>query len=149
MIVKVHRSENILNEEFSSIFGMSYDNYDTPGFSVELRPLNFSMEQRGNTPLEHPKFKYNNGDVVIGMSPYDNKQHEGMIVNIWWDGSDKDFPKYVYIQDKDTNALFPLQAKTIKKKHDIDDDAPYEESLSYFDRNPQAVSHMYANGIMY
>lgn len=107
--------QNILNEEFSSIFGMTYDGgHGYEGFSYELKPLSFNLEQKTGEARENGDYKFHQGDDVKGKCLYDDKEHSGKIQFLYWDGSSSTAPKMVYILDMETNNIIPLLTSTVK-----------------------------------
>lgn len=119
-IIKVN-PQNILpiNEEWAATAGFSTSpDYGNPAFSYEIKPLSFTLCQKGNDPEMENKnksFKFFVGDHVSGYCPYDGKKHEGMIKYFYWvPGSDGTMPKFVYIQDFSNEDTIPLEADSIK-----------------------------------
>lgn len=118
-IIKVKPFNNMLNEEWGATAGFSTSqDFNNPGFSYEIKPLSFTLCQKGNEPEMENKnksFKHFVGDHVSGYCPYDGKKHEGMIKYFYWvPGSDGTMPKFVYVQDFATEDTIPLEAESIK-----------------------------------
>ena len=119
-IIKVN-PQNILpiNEAWAATAGFSTSpDYGNPAFSYEIKPLSFTLCQKGNDPElldKNNSFKFFVGDHVSGYCPYDGKKHEGMIKYFYWvPGSDGTMPKFVYIQDFSNEDTIPLEAESIK-----------------------------------
>ena len=120
-IIKVN-PQNILpiNEAWAATAGFSTSpDYGNPAFSYEIKPLSFTLCQKGNDPEmlnKNKSFKFFVGDHVSGYCPYDGKKHEGMIKYFYWvPGSDGTMPKFVYIQDFSNEDTIPLEADSIKQ----------------------------------
>ena len=120
-IIKVN-PQNILpiNEAWAATAGFSTSpDYGNPAFSYEIKPLSFTLCQKGNDPEmlnKNKSFKFFIGDHVSGYCPYDGKKHEGMIKYFYWvPGSDGTMPKFVYIQDFSNEDTIPLEADSIKQ----------------------------------
>ena len=120
-IIKVN-PQNILpiNEAWAATAGFSTSpDYGNPAFSYEIKPLSFTLCQKGNDPEmlnKNKSFKLFVGDHVSGYCPYDGKKHEGMIKYFYWvPGSDGTMPKFVYIQDFSNEDTIPLEADSIKQ----------------------------------
>lgn len=118
MIIKV-TPEHILNENWAATAGFSTSqDFNNPGFSYEIKPLSFTLSQKGNDPEmenRNKAFKHFVGDTVKGYCPYDKKKHKGMIKYLYWvPGGDGTKPKYVYIQDFETEDTIPLEADSIQ-----------------------------------
>ena len=120
-IIKVN-PQNILpiNETWAATAGFSTSpDYGNPAFSYEIKPLSFTLCQKGNDPEmlnKNKSFKFFVGDHVSGYCPYDGKKHEGMIKYFYWvPGSDGTMPKFVYIQDFSNEDTIPLEADSIKQ----------------------------------
>ena len=120
-IIKVN-PQNILpiNEAWAATAGFSTSpDYGNPAFSYEIKPLSFTLCQKGNDPEmlnKNKSFKFFVGDHVSGYCPYDGKKHEGMIKYFYWvPGSDGTMPKFVYIQDFSNEDTIPLEAESIKQ----------------------------------
>lgn len=116
-IIKIHNNQNILNEEYGICQGFSSNGFNNKGFSYQIMPLQFNLCQKGNDPvpkLKNKAFKHFVGDIVKGISPYDDKMHKGYVKYIYYKTGEK-FPYYVYIQDMENQTIIPLDAKTVKK----------------------------------
>lgn len=121
-----------LNEEFEPTCGYSSGQGINPGFSYEIKPLSFTLCQKGNDPIMNNRnnaYKHFPGDMVSGYCPYDQKKHRGMIKYLYYtpDG-DGTKPELVYIQDFETEDTLPLEANSVKsvkfmtiKKQDNDE----------------------------
>lgn len=127
-----------LNEEFSSMFGMANDNNGYAGFSFELKPLSFNLEQKSRPLKQMNDYKIHVGQHVKGTCLYDNKTHKGLVKYLYWDGSDSKEPKAVYILDMDINAIVPLKPNTVKI---CKNEQEYDKAESYFDKNPNKIQY--------
>ena len=119
-IIKVQPYNNMLNEDWAATAGFSSSqDFNCSGFSYEIKPLSFTLNQKGNDPAplnKNKSFKHFVGDHVTGYCPYDGKKHEGMIKYIYWQpGSDGTMPTLVYVQDFNNEDTIPLDAKTVKQ----------------------------------
>ena len=86
------------------------------GFVYKTMGLAFNMEQSDSPRKEHAQdfFKYRPGETVKGISPYDKKEHIGIIKYIY--NSDKTGkPELVYIMDLDINHVLPITIESIQK----------------------------------
>lgn len=87
---------------------------DSPGFSYKIMPLTHSLEGSDKgTNHPHDHFPFYVSDKVKGYSPYDNKEHTGLIKHIYND--DKGKPVLVYIMDLEINAVIPIMVDGMKK----------------------------------
>lgn len=121
-IIKVNPNQimNPLNEDWAATAGFSSSqDFNCSGFSYEIKPLSFTLSQKGNDPVPEDKnksFKHFVGDYVTGYCPYDGKKHEGMIKYLYWaPESDESVPKLVYVQDFETEDTIPLEGSSIKQ----------------------------------
>ena len=148
-IIKVN-PQNILpiNEDWAATAGFSStQDYNCSGFSYEIKPLSFSLCQKGNDPGPEDKnksFKHFVGDYVTGYCPYDGKKHGGMIKYIYWTpGSDEQVPKLVYVQDFETEDTIPLDGSSIKQS--LMRYTPNDLSQKdYFRSRDMEIAHDYA-----
>lgn len=118
-IIKVQPCNNMLNEDWAATAGFSSSqDFNCSGFSYEIKPLSFTLNQKGNDPGPEDKnkaFKHFVGDYVSGYCPYDGKKHSGMIKYMYWKpGSDGTLPALVYVQDFDNEDTIPLEGSSIK-----------------------------------
>lgn len=105
---------NPLNENFSEIFGYANGSQGYEGFSYELRPLYFGLDQKGNDPLPKVDFPYYPGQIVKGVCLYDNKSHVGLIKQIAYQDAK---PVAVYVIDLDIQSYIALDPKTVQHTH--------------------------------
>lgn len=104
-----------VDEAFSSAGYVSHQFDDISGFSYNILPLQFNLQQKGNTkPNDKGVFKYYVGDFVTGICEYDDNQHNGIIKHLYYDPETAKV-KLVYIQDMETQQIVPLKANTVKK----------------------------------
>lgn len=86
------------------------------GFVYKTMGLAFNMEQ-SDAPRKHHShdhFKFRPGEKVKGISPYDKKEHTGIIHYIY--NNDKTGkPELVYIMDLDINHVLPVTIESLKK----------------------------------
>ena len=73
-----------VDEAFSSAGYVSHSFDDISGFSYNILPLQFNLQQKGNTkPNDKGVFKYYVGDYVTGICEYDDNQHNGIIKHLF------------------------------------------------------------------
>lgn len=113
-VIKVS-ADHVLNEEG---YAISPGGYNNVGFSYQVKPLSTNLSQSGNDGYPASKnksFKHFVGDMIKGQCPYDKKIHKGMIKHLYYvPGSDETEPKFVYIQDFETNTIIPVLPDTVR-----------------------------------
>lgn len=149
-IIKVNPNQimNPLNEDWAATAGFSSSqDFNCSGFSYEIKPLSFTLSQKGNDPGPEDKnksFKYFVGDFVTGYCPYDGKKHEGMIKYLYWaPEGDGTKPVLVYVQDFKNEDTIPLEASTVKQT--LTRYTPNElAQKDYFRSRDMEIAHDYA-----
>jgi len=118
-ILRIGKDRNVLNEEYAGL-SAGYNNitYNTPGFSYSIMPLQFNLCQRGNDnapKMNNKAYKHFVGELVRGISPYDEKEHKGVIVELYYTVEDNEKPSYCYITDMEDSQRILLYADTVRK----------------------------------
>lgn len=106
------------NKLFEGVVVSNNNIHNNQGFSYGVRPLSNNLA-KGNDDkckLNNNTFKFFVGEMVSGISLYDNRKHTGIITYIYWETTNGKLPSIVYIMDLDSNKPLPLDPSTLKHK---------------------------------
>lgn len=133
-----NKQNNNINEGFSAGYISQYD--DAAGFSYNIMPLSFNLQQKGNsTPNDKGVFKYYVGDHVQGICKYNDKQYKGIIKHILYNN---DKVTLVYIIDDKTSNILPLDANSIRHcTYKVQD----KHQMNYFYKNQNLLHQISVN----
>lgn len=120
-----------IDEGFSAGY-VTHSFNDIAGFSYNILPLKFNLQQKGNSkPNDKGVFKHYVGDYVKGTCEYDDKEHKGIIRHLYY-SPENGKVKLVYVQDMNTQQIVPLQADTVKS---IKWQSDQPKVMNYFFKN--------------